>query len=265
MNDDQAFWFKQDPNSPLYSDLIWSRPENKQHAGKLLIVGGSQNSFKEVNEAYSVAIDAGIGVCNLLLPMSLEKLLKKIMPSAQFGPSTISGSFARRSLDLLSEMSYWADGVLIAGDIGKNSETAVMFESFLDKYEDQITYVNDAIDLIIVNPTLALSKPNVNLILTFAQLQKLATSSKFAAAFTSSMDLIRMAQTLHRFTTTHKVSIVTYYSGHVFVAADSKVSTTKMNFGEAWATDLAARSSVWELQNKGKTFEALSSCFLVTD
>ena len=34
----------------------------------------------------------------------------------------------------LLDLAQWADGVLLAGDIGRNSETTVLLETFMSKY-----------------------------------------------------------------------------------------------------------------------------------
>ena len=43
MNHD--YWHKQTSSKPLFPELIWSRPENRQLAGKLLIIGGNLHGF----------------------------------------------------------------------------------------------------------------------------------------------------------------------------------------------------------------------------
>ena len=40
----RTYWHKQG-TKPLYPDVIWSKPENKQAAGKLLIIGGHAYGF----------------------------------------------------------------------------------------------------------------------------------------------------------------------------------------------------------------------------
>src|SRR5581483_6453973 len=141
------YWLKQVVNSPLFPDLLWSKPENKKQAGKLLIVGGTSGSFKNVNLAYNNALKAGIGVCRLYLPNSLSAVLAGASPDVSFGPSTQSGGFSRQALADLLDLSIWADGVLLAGDLGKNSETSILIESFIDKYSGILLLANDAIDI----------------------------------------------------------------------------------------------------------------------
>ena len=56
------YWQRQEPGEPLFPDLLWSRPENRQFAGKLLIMGGNAHGFAAPAEAYAHAEKAGIGV-----------------------------------------------------------------------------------------------------------------------------------------------------------------------------------------------------------
>jgi NAD(P)H-hydrate repair Nnr-like enzyme with NAD(P)H-hydrate dehydratase domain len=118
-------WLRQ-TKEPLFPDVLWSRPENKRHAGKLLIIGGHKQTFNAVSEAYSATLKAGIGIVRVILPDSLHKMLHAVFPDAEFASSTPVGSFSRLALDDLVLASEWADGVLLAGDFGHNSETAIL-------------------------------------------------------------------------------------------------------------------------------------------
>ncbi|MEK7561819.1 MAG: hypothetical protein AAB541_03065, partial [Patescibacteria group bacterium] len=126
-----TYWLKQAKDKPLFEDLLWSRPENKRLAGKLLIVGGNLYGFSAPGTAYGAALKAGIGTTRVLLPDKLQKTVGKLMPEAEFAPSTLSGSFARPGLAKLLEEGEWADGVLLAGAFGRNSATAILLDCFM--------------------------------------------------------------------------------------------------------------------------------------
>ena len=53
----------------------------------------------------------------------------KTLEDGEYAPSTPSGSFSTQALGELQAMANWADGTLIAGDIGRNSETAILLEN----------------------------------------------------------------------------------------------------------------------------------------
>jgi hypothetical protein len=48
-------WLKQAQDKPLFADLMWSRPENRIHAGKILIVGGNKFAVTAPAMSYSAA------------------------------------------------------------------------------------------------------------------------------------------------------------------------------------------------------------------
>ena len=259
----QDFWHKQG-DTPLFPDLLWSRPENRQHAGKLLIIGGHAHGFAAPAEASTEAEKAGIGVARVMLPDHLRSQLVKFggpVLSTEFAPSTPSGSFAGEALAELLAAGAWADGVLLAGDFGRNSETAIVLEKFVNKFTGSVTLVQDAVDYFTANPTPVLDRPKTCLILTMAQLQKMAIHAKFTQAITFGMDLIHLVEILHNFSLQHPAAIIVKHLDTIFVAVDGKVSTTKTSdsLDDAWRVRTAAHASVWYLQNPTKTFEALTS------
>src|SRR5262245_34884782 len=123
---EREYWRKQQPGKLLFPELEWSRPENKAQAGKLLIVGGNQHGFAAPAEAYAVATKTGIGTARVLLPDALQKTVGRILDNGEFAPSTPSGSFSQKALGELLSYSSWADAALLAGDFGRNSETAIL-------------------------------------------------------------------------------------------------------------------------------------------
>src|SRR3982750_2547854 len=118
---DRTYWHKQTAEKPLFPDMLWSRPENKRQAGKLLVVGGNVHGFAAAATAYAEAGKAGIGTARVLLPDSLQKTVGRVLEAGEYAPSTPSGSFSQRALAELLEMASWADGTLLAGDFGRNS------------------------------------------------------------------------------------------------------------------------------------------------
>lgn len=255
---ERDYWLKQG-TQPSFPELLWSRPENRQQAGKLLIVGGNAQSFAAAAEAYASATKAGIGTARVLLPDSLQKTVGKLFPEAEFAPSTPSGSFGERALSELLAASEWADAVLLAGDTGRNSETAVLFEKLLSKYRGQLTITKDAVDYFTGTPSYLLGRENTTLVLSFAQLQKLAISAHFATAFTFDMDIVRLVEALHDFTEAHRINIITKHLTNIFIAVQGQVSSSKTNDSrEIWRVKTAAAASVWWLQNPAKPFESLT-------
>ncbi len=71
------YWHKQ-TDKPLYKELLWDKPENKHHAGKLLIIGGNLHSFVAPATAFTASEQAGIGTAKVLLPQALQKIVESL-------------------------------------------------------------------------------------------------------------------------------------------------------------------------------------------
>lgn len=257
---DKSYWHKQTADKPLFPDLLWSRPENRNQAGKLLIMGGNAHGFAAAAEAYAAAAKAGIGTTRVLLPDSLQKTVGKVFAAGEYAPSTPSGSFSRQALSEVLAMAGWSDGLLLAGDFGRNSETAVVLEELLGKYKNQLTLTGDAVDYFIKAPGELLRRGNTLLVPSLTQLQKLATSARFTTAFTSDMDFLRLVEALHELTVKYSTAIVVQHLDTFFVAVNGQVSTTKPAKNQTIKT--ATTSSVWWLQSPAKAFEALTAAVL---
>jgi len=254
------FWHRQAADKPLFPHVIWSRPENRQLAGKLLIVGGNLYGFAAPAEAYTESLKAGIGSSRVLLPSAIQKVVGPSIENGEFAASTPSGSFSQRALVELLDWCKWADGVLFAGDLGRNSETAIMVEKFLTKCEAPAVLTKDAVDYVVSLPQAALERPNTVLVPSFSQLQRLGTAAHFEKPLTFSMDLMRIVEWLHLFTERYAPHIVVKHLDQLFVAVHGEVSTTKLIQDiPIWRLKTATHAAVWWLQNSGKPFEALTT------
>lgn len=258
-----SYWLTQKPDKPLFPELEWSRPENRMHAGKLLIIGGNLHGFAAPAEAYTAATKAGIGTARVLLPDKIKKIVGNFLENGEFAPSTPSGSFSQKALSEWLAHANWADGVLIAGDLGRNSETAILIEKFLGKTSAAVTLTKDAIDYITSAPHAALQRQNTLLILSLSQLQRLGIAAKFTKPVTFGMDLLRLAEWLHEFTSEHQPYIVVKHLDNLVTAVDGQVSSTTLKEDkQIWRVETAAHAAVWWLQNPNKPFEAITTSML---
>lgn len=257
------YWSRQTPDKPLFADMLWSRPENRAHAGKLLIIGGNAQGFAAVGQAHAAAVRAGIGTARMYLPDSLQKVLGRSFDAGEYGPSTPSGSFGQRALAEGLAMANWADGVLLAGDFGRNSETAILLEKFVSKYVGQLTITRDAAEYCINTPSACIGRPDTTFVISLAQLQKLAMQARFTTAFTFDMDILRFVAALHDFTEAHPIALVVRHLDNLFVAYAGRVSSTHLSTDErVWRTHTAAACATWWLQNPAKPFEALTTALI---
>ena len=254
---DSDFWRKQ-TTEPLFPDLQWSRPENKRYAGKLLIIGGNLHGFAAPATAYQEAQKAGIGVGKVLLPDALKKTVGRILENGEYAPSTPSGSFNKQAQATWMEWAQWADAVLLAGDLGRNSETAVAIERFTELYSGPLTITKDAVDYFNHTASLILNRSKTTLVLSVAQLQKLSREALPERPLKFSFGLPQLVEWLHDFTETHQANLVTYHHEHIIAASQGQVTTTNVGNQETWRVKIAAHSAVWWLQNNGKPLEAIT-------
>lgn len=257
------YWHRQTAAQPLFPDLQWSRPENRRHAGKLLIIGGNGYEFTAPANAYGDALDAGIGSAKVLLPDSMRKVVSDVFPEAEFAPTTPSGSFSRLALATILDLSAWADGVLLAGDLGRNSETAIVLESLLDKYEGLLLLTKDSINYFLDAPQGLLTRRDTAAVITTAQLQRLLAGAGFTQAFTSDMDLVRFVDLLHDFTKVYEIHVIVKHQETLFVASNGQVSSTSAESHlAAWRVHTAAHAITWWIQNPSKPFQAITTSVL---
>jgi len=247
-------WLRQTADKPLFPDVLWSRPENKRHAGKLLIVGGHAQSFSAVSAAFIAASKAGAGTVRILLPDSLQKTLGRTLAEAEFAASTPIGSFSQKALGHLLDLSDWSDAVLLAGDLGKNSETAILLEKFIDKYSGLLCLAGDSIDYFINRAGSILDRSDTLVIAEIGQLQKLAQPR---AAIRQQADLAQLVNTLSIFTDGIAAEIITFHERQI-VVAKGKVSTTKFN-KEINREELAAYAVTWLIQQPAVPFESITT------
>lgn len=255
-----TYWLKQTRDKPLFEGVLWSRPENKRQAGKLLIVGGNLHGFSGPGTAYSIALKAGIGACRVVLPDKLQKTVGKIMPEAEFAPSTpTSGSFSKKALAQILESAAWADGVLLAGDFGRNSETAILLEKFLEKYSGQVTVAGDGVDYFLDKNSPLVSRPETASVINLGKLQKLAKNNRPATPVLNNMMLADIVHLLHDWTSGNPGQLITKHADNIIAACSGQVSTTPEKSESRWQIELPAYISVWWLQQPQKPLEALTT------
>lgn len=249
----------QQKDSPLFPDLLWSRPENKKHAGKLLIIGGQANQFTLASTCFNTAEKAGAGHTRVLLPSSLEKITQHF-PGIEYAPSNQSGSFSKRALVIMNEMSEWADTVLLAGDIGKNSETTTVIDGYLLRCITPTVITEDSLASTSL-PLEQLLKRRVILILEWSKFQKKVEELKAKSPFLSSDPINKTSDNLSQ--------IFGQYEAGLVIAQDQKIWCTHKGMVSLTHTGkmvdlsrLSSYCSVWFMQHQNKMFEAVTSgCF----
>jgi NAD(P)H-hydrate repair Nnr-like enzyme with NAD(P)H-hydrate dehydratase domain len=257
---DYSYWKKQALDAPLFPDIEWSKPEQKSQAGKLGIIGGNKLGFAGVAEAYSVALQAGVGHIRVLLPDVLRKTIPAAITDAVFAPTNLSGSLSKEALDAMDAMGAWAQEVLLIGDAGRSSETAILYEQFIQKYQGQLVITRDAVDLVKNSAELLVERPKTTLIVSFAQLQKLFQAVYYPKVLTFSMQLTNLVEAVHKFTITYPVTIVVLHQDYLVIAHEGEVATQEWtNPMLIWRGSVAAKAAAYWLWSPSKPLEAIAS------
>lgn len=248
-------WQKQDKDKPLFPNLLWSRPENKKTAGKLLIIGGQAGEFAHVAGAYEATSKAGAGTVRVLLPDSLRKIAQAL-PEVEFAPANQSGSFARTALSEWFDLALWADHVLLAGDFGKNSETTTIIDGFLLKGSKHITMNLNTISSAGISLEQLMNMP-LTLVIDRAKLQKVGIALGLTTPIKSTTPMNQLAEILHQISMGNKANLVIQDDGQTWVVSGGNITSTKS--GQVDNTQLSAACAVWLMQNPTKLLEALST------
>lgn len=254
------YWHRQSTGSPLFPDIEWSRPEQKTHAGKLAIIGGNKLGFAAVGEAYDAAVSLGAGQIRAILPEDLKRAIPATITDTYFVPSNPSGGFSREALPELMAACAWADVCLLIGDSGRNSETAIAFESLLDNHNGHLVITRDAVDLLRPAGEKLVNRTQTTLVLSFAQLQKLIQSVYYPKILSFSMQLMQLVETLHKFTITYPVTIVTFHQNQLLIAHGGEVVTQEFDDPMMiWRGSTATRAAGYLLWEPAKPLEAITA------
>lgn len=258
-----SYWKQQNEKEPLFPDILWSKPEQKNIAGKLGIVGGNSLGFAAVANAYKAASDAGIGEVKLVLPESLKKSLGSL-PGVEFAPTNPSGSLGKDALPQLKALNKETDGLLLIGDAGRNNETQTLYETFLREVSNHpITISRDAIDLLMGVMNEIVIRDNILLVLSFSQLQKIFQAVYYPIVLIHSMQNTKLVEALHKFTISNQVSIVVFHDDLLIIASRGEVVSSQFTHPtDIWQGKTAAQIACWFTWNPLRPLEAAATAII---
>jgi hypothetical protein len=257
-------WLKQTVEKPLFDSLLWSRPENKQYAGKVTVIGGNLHGFAKTVNSYQLLLDAGLGQVTVLLPKPIQKIIGHISTDLVFCPSTDPGSFGSESLDSLLDYSSTADGIFLSGELSSNSETLIVFEKLISHLTKSVIVTDDSIDLILNLDISLVNRQNMIYVGSLDKIQKLATKLRSPSPITSTIVLSNLVEIVQKISSENKINLATIHDDYVIVSSNGRVSTTKIE--EVKNKDvfrLVHHCIAWVIQNPEQKFEALS-CAAIT-
>lgn len=254
------YWKQQSVEKPLFPEIIWNKPERRDQSGKLGIVGGNKLGFATVAEGYKTASELGAGEIRILLPDALKKNVPSTMTDVIFAPTNPSGSLAGDAEQDLKSLQAWSDAMLFIGDAGKNSQTAIAYESVISKSEKPIVITRDAVDLLQNSFSAILENPNVVFVASFAQVQKLFREVYYPKVLTFSMQLIQLVEALHKFTVTYPVTVMTLHANQLLIAKNGDVISQTWNDPmRIWRGHTATKAACFLLWTPQSPLKALAS------
>lgn len=260
---EHTYWRVQAPGKPLFPNIEWSKPEQRSLAGRLAIIGGNKLGFAGVAEGYSTALKTGVGEVRVLLPDILRKTIPTNITDAVFAPTNPSGSLAKDALNEMKALETWSSGILLIGDAGRNSETAILYESFIASSHKPLIITRDAVDLVKNNSQVLVERPDTLLVVSFAQLQKLFQAVYYPKILTFSMQLASLVEALHKFTITYPVSIAVLHKDYLVIASEGEVTSTAwQNAMAIWRGQVAAKASAYWLWNPGSPLPPVTASLL---
>lgn len=261
MSTNLPYWQKQ--AKPLFPDLSWNIPEQK--TGNILVVGGNSQSFASIVRTSEFLVNHfPIRQVTTLLPDSLRGKLPTTA-NVDFTAATNTGTFAKSAL--LNEYFTKSDLVLLAGDLSRNAETAIALTDAIKTVQGQLIITRDAADLLAPAGETLLKVPQLFLICSMAQLQKLFRAVYYPRMIMLSQPLIPTLETLHKFTLTYPATILTLHQDNIIVAHNGNISTTNIkstNYSPLtlWSGQLAAKVAALNLFNPSQPFAATTAAIL---
>ena len=225
---DFEYWQKQG-KTPLFPEVDSWPPEQKRFAGKLLLIGGNKGSFFAVANAMQMAVKRGVGEVRVVMPKSLKGKVPS-MPEIIFAEAEASGAFGKPALSEILLQAAWADAVVVVGELGRNAETSVMMAEFLKICDKPIYLMRDAVDAAAADVmNWSLNETPVTLLVTVPQLQKLLRTMYYPKMITLSMPTNQLVETLHKFTLSFEMTIMTFHNEQIIMAQNGEVITASMH------------------------------------
>ena len=239
-------------------DILWNVPEQKQ--GVINVIGGNSASFRTpIQIAEYLSKNFPIKTTNLILPDSLKNKLPPL-ENFIFLSSTDTGSFA--SDDELKAAIKDADYNIMIGDFSKNAITEKAISKSCEDLEKPLLITRDTVDILTnyVSEHTLMSE-NLIIMANMPQLTKLFRAVYYPKMLILSEPLIQVAETLHKFTLSYPLSIITIHNNQIMIAkngivniiAIEKTTYSPLTF---WLGEAAAQIAAVNLYNPNNFLNA---------
>lgn len=261
INNDLSYWQKQ--TRPLFNDLTWNIPEQK--TGSIVVVGGNSQSFSSViRTAEYLNQHFPIKHVSTLLPEALRSKLPN-SENLNFAAATTSGTFAKSYL--LEQTISDSNFTILAGDLSRNAETTIAITDAVQKTTVPLLITRDSVDLLAPSAAQILNRPNLFIFGSLAQIQKIFRAIYYPRMIMLSQPLVPIIETLHKFTLTYPVTLITFHQEQIIVANNGNISTTPLKDTSyspimLWSGQLAAKIAALNLFNPNQPFAASTAALL---
>ena len=120
----------------------------------------------------------------------------------------------------------------------------------------------DGVDLVANEAEKFLLRENVTVVASMAQLQKIFRAVYYPKMLLLSQPIFPIVETLHKFTLSYPVSILTFHEGKILCARNGNVNSVEIEKTayspiSLWSGEVAARGAVFQMFNPGRELEAL--------
>ena len=260
MPEPAPYWNKNPNLKQIKEDLSWNFPEQKQ--GMLAIVGGNGSSFStevRIAEYISKTFPFVKDVKNFFPDVLKSKFPP--LPNLAFYEYTESGSFAN-SKELKNSLKEFDYGIFL-GDFSKNSVTTVaVSEMIKNSPETPLLITRDAVDLIASEAENIVNHGDTILVASMSSLQKLLRALYYPRPILLSSPILPIIETLHKFTLSYPVSILTFHEGKIICVDSGNVATAEIEKTSytpigLWSGELASKIAVFSMFNKSKKLDAM--------
>ena len=246
MSSDPAYWRQQTPDKPFYPDMTWNLPERPR--GSLTLLGGCSSGFQAVVRTAEFAGEhLPLERVQMVVPASLEPMLTNL-DHVLFAPAGPAGAFAQS--EQLEHLP--GDALLLIGDASKNAEAATALNAAAAQFAGPVVLARDAVDLLAPHMGELLLRPNLAIVASLIQLQKVFRALYYPKMLLLSSPLLAVLETLHKFTLSYPATLLTLHEGQILVAQGGEIISTGLSLTDfsplsLWNGTLAARVAAYQI------------------
>jgi NAD(P)H-hydrate repair Nnr-like enzyme with NAD(P)H-hydrate dehydratase domain len=250
--------FIRQDEGPLYPNVLYNRPVTRHGAGRLLVVGGYASEFSLPTSLHQLALAAGIGECQVVLPDSLARLVGGA-PGTLFVPSSPSGSLGTEALERIVSLAEEADAIALGASLSNNSHTSILVERVVQEAGRPIIIFADALTALRHQVRLFTDRADCLVILTMPEVFKLAGQLGVTITIRRDGGLVNKLEIIRDLAVASRCHYVVYGS-EIIIAAGEELIVTPVNYRLSLmpAAYYAVLGTSW-LQNPSRRREGLAT------